>query len=585
MVRKRKSTEIPTLSRRNIEKVSCVTHVKNELYTHSKTVPFTLVAQSNNDNLIDYYLHNTFKNIRSNYNFTLVNDSDVIKIIKNIKTNAMGTDGINNVMLKYCCPFVIPFITHIINSCLVMNTFPSKWKEACVIPVPKITNPVELKDLRPVSILPTLSKILEKVICKQLVSHLNKYNILPINQSGFRQGHSCTTALMKVSDDILEECDSGNITALVLLDFSKAFDTLQHKLLVSILHFVGLGKDAIKLLTDYLSYRTQKVKFNSNISKSLLLTTGVPQGSILGPLLFSIYTSNFCNKVIHSNFHMYADDTQLYLSFKKEHKEAASRKLIHDLNIIAKLSHDHLLFLNPNKSKVMLFGSKAVVADLSENFVITIGNTIIPIVDNASNLGLIFDNTFRFRSQVSKYLQRSYAGLKMLYPHRNYLSIKVKTMLCESLVLSTFSYCAAIYYPCLDVLSKGRIQRVQNSCARFIFGIRRREHISHKIKELKWLNMENKLKLYTLCCYHQILCKRTPIYLYNKIKFRTDVHNINIRNKHFITIPTHRTALYERSFTYNIAKTYNDIPDNVKNLKYRDFKKHISSLLSNDSYL
>lgn len=556
-------------------------HLKNPNMINDYFINSIPKSDYNNNHLIDYYSNHTFGNIPANFDFTLVNEDTILQIMSQIKSNAMGSDSINLMMLKYCCPYIIPYITHIVNSCLLSNTFPSQWKQAYVIPIPKVSEPLLPKDLRPVSILPTLSKILERVIYIQLMSHLNNHEILPTHQSGFRRAHSCTTALLKVSDDILEASDNNKITALVLLDFTKAFDTIQHRLLISILHFIGLGKDAVSLLANYLDNRTQRVKIENNCSTVCSLRVGVPQGSILGPLLFSIYTSNFCNKLVHCTSHMYADDTQLYLSFENNKFVEAAMKINSDLNIIEQVSKEHFLFLNPVKSKLILFGNKLTVARIAENFTVKVNDTNIPIVHTSCNLGLNFDNSFRFTSQITKYIQKSYLALKLLYPHRNYLSEKIKTLLCESLVLSNFSYCAPVYYPCLDVLTKNRIQRTQNSCLRYIFGIRRREHISHKLKEIKWLNMNNRLKLQTLCLYHQVICSKTPAYLYNKIRFRSDIHNINVRNRNYITPPSHRTSLYERSFTFNISKYYNSVPINIKQQTVRNFKNHLSMYFYN----
>lgn len=411
------------------------------------------------------------------------------------------------------------------------------------------------------------------------MEHLKKHEIIPSHQSGFRQDHSCTTALLKVSDDILKASEDNKISALVLLDFSKAFDTLQHQLLTGIFHFIGLGTNAVSLLSNYLENRTQRVKIENTLSNVSLLKVGVPQGSILGPLLFCIYTRNLCNSLKYCDSHMYADDTQLYLSFDRNTVDDAVTKINSDLKAIERVSKEHSLFLNPSKSKLILFGNKLAIPNISEHFHVVINDTTIPVVQDACNLGLHFDNTFRFSAQISKCIQRSYSALKLLYPHRNYLSIKIKTLLCESLVLSNFLYCAPVYYPCLDVLTKNRIQRTQNSCIRYIYGIRRREHVSHKLKDLKWLNMNNRLKLQTLCLYHQIIRMKTPNYLYNKICFHSDVHNIKTRKRNHIIPPSHKTSLYERSFSYNVSKLYNAVPDNFKTMSTKQFKTNMSNYL------
>jgi hypothetical protein len=132
-------------------------------------------------------------------------------------------------LFKLCCPYVLPIITHLINYCIEFGVFPDSWKEAVIIPLPKKFRLLELKDLRPISIFPVISKIFEKAIALQIKMHLKQENLLPLLQSGFRSNHSCATALLKISDDIFHACDNGQLTLLVLLDFSIAFDTINHE--------------------------------------------------------------------------------------------------------------------------------------------------------------------------------------------------------------------------------------------------------------------------------------------------------------------------------------------------------------------
>ncbi|CAH0563160.1 unnamed protein product [Brassicogethes aeneus] len=252
------------------------------------------VSNVNNDDLINYYLGNTFQNISAEFSFSLVSQTEILETINKIKSNAVGFDEININMVKYSCPTILPYVTNIINTCLLENVIPVQWKEANVMPLPKISEPKELKDLRPVT------------------------------------------------------CDSHKTTALVLLDFTKAFDTINHKLLLSILHFIGLG----------------------------------------GPLLFTIYRSNFPNCITYCNHHMYADDTQLYLLFESNKVEEAMQKISIDLNSIDEISKKHSLFLNPGKSKVLLFGNKTIINNLTGNldFNLSIENVQLPIVQSAVNL-------------------------------------------------------------------------------------------------------------------------------------------------------------------------------------------------------
>nr|CAI5865275.1 unnamed protein product [Callosobruchus analis] len=159
------------------------------------------------------------------------------------------------------------------------------------------------------------------------------------------------------------------------------------------------------------------------------------------------------------------------------------------------------------------------------------------------------------------------------------LNRKTKVLLTGSLVLSYFNFCDVVYDACIDQADVKRIQKVQNSCLRLIYGIRRGHHISHKLKETNWLSMANRRKLHSACTYHNILTTKEPSCLYNKVLFRCEVHNVNIRSRAAITYPAHRTSLFKRSFSYNIAKIYNSLPSQLKTLSAKQFKKRYSSIL------
>lgn len=540
------------------------------------------VDQNNQAVPIDIYHADTYGD--HHLDFTTVDTETVSRIIFNIKSNAMGTDNINIEMIKLCCPFIIPYITHLINSCILEGIFPECWKNAVIKPIPKNKKPSELKDLRPISLLPTLSKIFEKIINGQLTNYIDSHDLLPSVQSGFRTGYSCTTALLKVTDDILTASDEGKITALVLLDYSKAFDTVNHDILINILNFIGVTGNASSLICSYLSNRSQIVKLDAGVSDPLPLTQGVPQGSILGPLLFSIYTSIFMKNVKYCKTHIYADDTQLYHSFIASDLGRATEEINFDLQYIYDVSSQHSLKINPNKSAVILFGNKNVCRDLVNTLKLSINHTKIPVVNEVKSLGLMLDNTFRYRNQISKYICLGYQQLRKLYPHRSYLNKETKKNICESLVLSHFNFCVPIYHSALDKITADRIQKVQNACLRFIYGIRKFDHISHKLADASWLTMINRRILQCQCFFHHIINSKTPAYLYDKITFRTDVHNINTRFRGLISPPLHFSSCFERSFTFQIYYMYNSLPIYFKNLKFDQFKSMLKLELLQKQY-
>lgn len=310
---------------------------------------------------ITYFEFNRFGT--STFCLQPVGEATVFNFIKSIDSNATGVDGISRDLILLSLPRTLAIITNIINKSIVTGVVPSQWKKALITPIPKVDKPSNLNDLRPISILPFLSKLLEKSIYYQLNGYIEKHNILPSLQSGFRKCRGTVTALLDVSDNILKEQDDGRGTLLTLLDFSRAFDSINTALLLSKLVYYGFDYHAVKWFDSYLSEREQSVKLlksdgTSNTSIALPVKRGVPQGSILGPILFIIYSADIVQVIKHSKFHLYADDVQLYISEEPDLIPSTTQMLNEDLGRISEWSNRNALVLNPNKSKYMIVGSK-----------------------------------------------------------------------------------------------------------------------------------------------------------------------------------------------------------------------------------
>uniref|UniRef100_V5GR23 Putative RNA-directed DNA polymerase from transposon BS n=1 Tax=Anoplophora glabripennis TaxID=217634 RepID=V5GR23_ANOGL len=419
--------------------------------------------------------------------------------------------------------------------------------------------PRELKDLRPISILPALSKILEYIVKDQIMNHLTINNILPVEQSGFREGHSCSTALLNVTDHIFRATDSGLCSILVLLDYSKAFDTISHDILENILMFAGFDISAVQFISNYLVGGQQRVVLKNDISNYINTNCGVPQGSVLGSTLFSLYTSSFPNFLKHCKIQMYADDTQLFYSFHPNDIQNSCIIINSELETLRRISLEHSLRLNPTKCVTMLFASRVKYAQLLPEVNITVDNVQLEVKNEVKVLGLTIDSDLRFNKHISNCVKKSIINLKILYKSRHILSEKLKILLCQSLVLSVFNYGDTVYGPCLAQAISQRIQKIQNYCLRFIYGIRKRNRVRHKLMNTKWLDMKNIRLHHSATLFKTIILNKSPQYLYNKIRFRTD-HNLNTRFKGNLTPPSHKTATFERWFSYNMPTIYNALP-------------------------
>lgn len=516
------------------------------------------------------------------FSFLPTTVSDVNKILNSIKTNATGVDDISPLMLKYCSPYIDKYITHIINCCLEVNYFPDNWKLSIGKPLSKVSNPNGYNDLRIISILPAVSKIFEKVLYNQMYTYFVDNNIIPPTQCGFRKDFGTAVALINVTDDIIRALDKKMISILVLLDFSKAFDTINHSLLISKLKYYGFLHGSSLLLNSYLSNRFQKIFSDNKYSEQVEILSGVPQGSILGPLLFLIYTSDILKSLQYCKVQAFADDTQLYCCFDPEDYMETEININQDLNILSELSLGHNLHLNPDKSSILIFGSKNKVDILKTNLNISINGSKLNFVNIAKNLGLLFDNNLRFQEYLKKLFQRAYLALKILYSNRHVLNFTLRKNLCESLVLSHFTYCDFVYGFCLDADSRARIQRVQNCCLRFVYGIRKFDHISHLYSDINWLKMDGRRVLHFCTFLIKIINNpNSPASISERLIFRRNVHDRDIRGRGRLTMPHHQSAMFQRSFSFNSVRCYNLLPPDMLNLNANLFKSRYKSFLLN----
>ena len=265
--------------------------------------------------------------VNSTFKFQEIQVTSVLKNLSKLKTNkSTGLDRITAQLLKDAAAVIAPSLTQIFNLSLSSSTFPQIWKNGRVTPIFKSGERSNMSNYRPITVLPTLSKILERFVHTQIYNYLTGNKILTSNQFGFRPKLSTSTALAFFTDNILENADNGLITASVFLDFSKAFDTVDHAILLHKLKSVGLDNNSLNWFESYLSSRQQVTSIDNTLSSSLPVSVGVPQGSILGPLLFIIYINDMPNIVKHCKILLYADDTLLYYSSKSAKSEIRKRR-------------------------------------------------------------------------------------------------------------------------------------------------------------------------------------------------------------------------------------------------------------------
>jgi hypothetical protein len=479
-------------------------------------------------------------------------------------------------LLKPITEIIAPIITHIINFSLTTGTFPSSWKYAFILPIPKKTNASVLSDYRPISILPALSKILEKVVHRQTTAFLSLHNLLDPLQSGFRPKHSTSTALLKIVDDIKSAMDNGEITLLTLIDASRAFDSLHIDSLLTKLSSFNFAPITIQWFSSFLKDRQQCVTFENNSSSWIKTSSGVPQGSILGPLLFSIYINDISSVFSKCKHHLFADDLQVYVHFKVSSMHDAVEAVNKDLRALTEWTDKHHLKLNPSKTQAIMITNPKQTSELSKLNLpyVVLNGTKIGYSTQVRNLGLIMDRQLTWNDHVIHITKKVYTTLYTLKKLKRFLSINQKILLVQALVHPIFDYCDIVYNDLSGILS-AKLQRMYNTTIRFIFNLRSYDHITPALSELGWLPLHLRRKHHILTKIYSILAHNAPPYLSANYKFVAR-HGRNTRAGNSLLIPKHRTEIYSKSFIPSSIRLWNKLPPSIRNISTKNQFKSLT---------
>ena len=372
-----------------------------------------------------------------------------------------------------------------------MAAFPKAWKIAEVIPIPKEGNSEEPANNRPISLLPILSKVSERLAHKQFVEFLTMHDKLSTYQSGNRKMYSTETALINVTDNILKAIDEKSASLLVLLDMSKAFDSLNHNLLLEKLRKLGLKASVTSWFSSYLSSRYQRVRYEDSLSELLPLTNGVPQGSILGPVLFSIYINDLISVITHSQPAAYVDDSQLHFKFSVSDSSSAMAAVNQDLRNISKWCAKNSLLINPEKTKLVVVGSAQLIKRLPHISLSLLGKTILP-VSFVKDLGVYIDQYLTYDVHITKTASSCMNQLVQISRIKHLLDKKTLLLLINSFVFSKLFYCSSVWGN-TSKRNLHKLQLVQNFAARVVLGLRKCDHISQGRRSLRWLDVTEKV--------------------------------------------------------------------------------------------
>lgn len=506
-------------------------------------------------------------------------------------TASCSLDPIPTNLLKVCLDELLPLLTTIVNKSLETGCFPDNFKKALVTPLLKKPNAaLEHKNYRPVSNLPFLSKVVERAVADQIGKHCAKHNLDDPLQSAYRKGHSTETALLKVTNDLLLSMDKKQTTLLALLDLSAAFDTVPHNLLLNRLKTCfGISGVALNWFNSYLTGREQRIKINESVSDATQLLTGVPQGSGLGPLLYTKFTRGLGLLILLVKilYHLFADDAQIYQSV---HPNSVSSQFAGKLsleNCIEKVSRWMFaseLKLNESKTEFIIFGTRVQRRKMEYNS-INVNGEDISASAVVRDLGIQLDEELKMECHVSFLEKCCYLQIRRLHSIKHYLTPDSIKTLVHACVLSRLDYCNSILYGISNDLLN-RLQRIQNAAARVISGKRKYDHISDTLKELHWLPIRQrisyKLALITYKCLHGV----GPVYLSELLVRKTHARDLRSSKCSLLVVP--RTALKsagDRSFSAAAPSVWNGLPPRIRSAKTLVlFKKELKTHLFREAY-
>ena len=330
-------------------------------------------------------------------------------MVKDINiSKSSGLDDISSFILKEAFLTLIPETTHMMNLSISSSTFPSAWKKALVVPIPKAGNKTMVKNYRPISLLPLPGKVLEKLIHGQISDHLESTSLLSENQHGFRKKYSTTHSVAQFTNYINTKMDSKTPTLATYIDFRKAFDCVQHRVLLHKLSKMNLGDSTVQWIRSFLTGREQRVLANNVYSSFLPITQGVPQGSVLGPLFYIVYANDLAKTFLNCNVAMYADDTVLYTA--NSNFDTSVVKMQEDINQLSEWCLHNGIKVNTDKTKLMLFGSSKSIGSLP-TFEIKYNESPMQQVSSYRYLGMTLDPQLTYNLHVKK--SRSVASAKL----------------------------------------------------------------------------------------------------------------------------------------------------------------------------
>lgn len=513
--------------------------------------------------------------LSNNFEFKSVSEAIVLKAINSLNTkNSFGCDEISTKLIKYVKHEILNSITILFNDCITHSTFPNSMKIARVIPLHKKGRKDLLDNYRPISLLPSISKIFERLLHDQLYEYFETHGIFDDSQYGFRQRRSTELAAAQLVNTIRQNNSKGRKTIGIFLDLSKAFDTINHNILISKLHMYGLSKKSVNLIASYLYSRRQYIDINGTCSSIRPLLTGVPQGSILGPLLFIIYLNDLASSSSIFQTISYADDTTLLYTIPHKQDTLQTNSNINvQLGIIGEWFKDNKLKLNIQKSNFMYFrGKKAKRVD----FDIEIDGAKLEQVDTFKFLGLFLNYNLRWDNHIRQISVKISRGIGIINKLRPIFPKKILETLYHSLVMSHINY---------QILNWGSetesIHKLQKRAIRAVCNARYLAHSSPLFRVVGTLKVDDLYRTALLKLYYNFQNQNLPNYFLTldiKTNMMLQRTNYNTRRCNDLAIPRAAASTIEFQICNLVNKLPPSLRTNMTNLTLQNLTSNFKRL-------
>ena len=536
------------------------------------------IPETVNPLLTDEYIVNP-KN--APFSFIPVAPKQLIETMGKFKTSlGSGLDGISSFCLKVGMPVLAGSLSQLFNMSMSLGLFPDDWKIARVAPIYKDGSEDETSNYRPISVLPVISRLFEKLVYNQLYGFLNMNKLLFSQQSSFRLQHSVLTCHLKYTNNWYLNLEKSECTAVTFISLKEAFDSVNHDTHVQKLEHYGVKNKEIRWFRSYLTNRKQCCKVNGQLSDLGLIKTGVPQGSCLGPLLFIIYVNDLHFSLRYSDVNMYADDTSL--SFSSKSIPLINECVNEDLGYLKSWLNANKLSLYVTKTQSLVIGRSKPLNDIEKERgvkpLFNVGDETVSIVKQAKYLRVMVDQHLNCKEQISTIKKKVSRGIGMLTYSKKYLPLLTIQCMYKSLVEPYFRYCCPVWGSCRST-AINELLKFQNRAARIVTNSRYDASTKPVIKKLGWHTVREIIQMETLGMVCKSINDLACTYLAEMFSRLSDTCKRELRNtKSDLEIPMQKSANGEICFSYKSAEMWNCLSLESKlSPTLKTFKKSIEN--------